>query len=107
MASIPRTIQRSFSAPPQRIIDPSKSYTAVLHTVKGDITIDLKASDAPNTVNNFVILSCDGFYDGLTFHRVEVLPQPFVIQGGDPRGDGTGGPGYIFPNEISTNLRHD
>jgi cyclophilin family peptidyl-prolyl cis-trans isomerase len=59
---------------------------------------------APNTVNNFVFLSCDGYYDGLKFHRYE---PGFVIQGGDPRGNGTGGPGYKFNNETSPNAKHD
>jgi cyclophilin family peptidyl-prolyl cis-trans isomerase len=107
IASIPRNNQRSFPAPPEMIIDPARQYEALIRTNKGNITIDLKAADAPMTVNNFVFLSCTGFYDGLTFHRVELLPAPFVVQGGDPRGDGTGGPGYRFPNEISPNLRHE
>jgi peptidyl-prolyl cis-trans isomerase B (cyclophilin B) len=107
IAAIPRNNQRSFSAPPEMIIDPAKSYEALIRTKKGTITIDLRAGEAPNTVNNFVFLSCTGFYDGLTFHRVELLPAPFVIQGGDPRGDGSGGPGYRFDNEISPNLRHE
>ena len=107
IASIQRTHQRSFKAAPARIIDPTKHYVATMQTSRGVITIELDAADAPNTVNNFVFLSCDGFYDGLTFHRVVKSPQPFVIQGGDPRGDGTGGPGYLFANEISPNLNHD
>ena len=67
----------------------------------------LAAKDAPITVNSFVFLSCNGFYDGLTFHRVVKSPQPFVIQGGDPKGDGTGGPGYQYQQETSPNLKHD
>jgi peptidyl-prolyl cis-trans isomerase B (cyclophilin B) len=104
IASIQRNNQRNFPAPPARVIDPAKSYIATMKTDKGDITIELAAADAPNTVNNFVFLSCTGFYDGLTFHRYE---PGFVIQGGDPRGNGTGGPGYIFDNEISPKLRHN
>jgi peptidyl-prolyl cis-trans isomerase B (cyclophilin B) len=96
-----------FSAPPARVIDPAKKYVAKMYTNRGLISIDLAAADVPNTVNNFVYLSCAGFYDGLTFHRVVKSPTPFVIQGGDPRGDGQGGPGYIFNNEISPNIRHD
>jgi peptidyl-prolyl cis-trans isomerase B (cyclophilin B) len=107
IASIPRDGQRSFDAPPEMIVDPSKTYTAVMATSRGAITIDLDAADAPNTVNNFVFLSCHGYYDGLAFFRVDKDPQPFVIQGGDPRNDGTGGPGYIFEDEFSPNLRHD
>ncbi len=107
IASIQRTGQRSFKTAPDRIIDPTKHYVATMQTTRGVITIELDAADAPNTVNNFVFLSCDGFYDGLTFHRVVKTPTPFVIQGGDPRGDGTGGPGYLFANEISPNLNHD
>jgi cyclophilin family peptidyl-prolyl cis-trans isomerase len=103
LASIKRSGERNFKAPPDRIIDPSKTYTAKMKTVKGDITISLAAADAPNTVNNFVFLSCDGYYDGLTFHRFE---PNFVIQGGDPRGDGRGGPGYVFGDEFSPKQRH-
>jgi cyclophilin family peptidyl-prolyl cis-trans isomerase len=68
----------------------------VLETAKGTIEIELEAKDAPKTVSNFVYLATSGLYDGLTFHRVE---PGFVIQGGDPRGNGTGGPGYQFPDE--------
>jgi peptidyl-prolyl cis-trans isomerase B (cyclophilin B) len=78
-----------------------------METEKGTITIDLTAAETPNTVNNFVYLACVGYFDGLTFHRVVLQPQPFVIQGGDPRGTGTGGPGYRFADEFSENLRHD
>ncbi|HEX5585961.1 MAG TPA: peptidylprolyl isomerase [Acidimicrobiia bacterium] len=77
-------------------IDPSKQYTAVLHTTEGDVTIDLDAKQAPKTVNSFVYLSCKGFYNGTTFHRIVT---DFVDQGGDPKGDGTGGPGYKLPDE--------
>ena len=85
------------------MIDPTKNYTAVLTTEKGDIAIELAADGAPNTVNNFVFLSCVGYYDGLTFHRF--VPD-FVIQGGDPRGNGTGNPGYAFDDEFSPELTH-
>lgn len=71
---------------------------AVIATDKGNIEIELFDEDAPNTVGNFVKLAKEGFYDGLTFHRV--IPD-FVIQGGCPRGDGTGGPGYTIPCEIN------
>ena len=107
IASIKRDGTRSFKAPPERVIDPEKSYEALIKTSKGDIRVNLAAKDAPNTVNNFVFLACTGFYDGLTFHRVEKSPQPFVVQGGDPRGNGSGGPGYIFNDEISPNLKHE
>jgi cyclophilin family peptidyl-prolyl cis-trans isomerase len=107
IAAITRDNQRAFSSRPERIIDAAKSYTATMETSKGRIVMQLAAADAPNTVNNFVFLSCHGFYDGLTFHRVVKEPTPFVIQGGDPRGDGTGGPGYAFDNEISPSLKHD
>jgi peptidyl-prolyl cis-trans isomerase B (cyclophilin B) len=89
------------------IIDPAKTYTAVIKTNRGDITAALAAKDAPITVNNFVFLACNGYYDGLNWHRVVKTPQPFVIQGGDPKGDGSGGPGYQFKNEVSPNLKHD
>jgi len=103
LASIKRSGERNFRAPPERVIDPAKTYTAKMKTVKGEITLSLAAADAPNTVNNFVFLSCDGYYDGLTFHRFE---PNFVIQGGDPRGNGSGGPGYVFGDEFSPNQRH-
>jgi peptidyl-prolyl cis-trans isomerase B (cyclophilin B) len=95
------------TAPPARVIDPARKYVAKMYTNRGLISIDLAAADTPNTVNNFVYLSCAGFYDGLTFHRVVKSPTPFVIQSGAPKGSGQGGPGYIFANEISPNIRHD
>jgi peptidyl-prolyl cis-trans isomerase B (cyclophilin B) len=106
ISDIPRNGQRSFSKAPDRVIDPDKSYTATIQTEHGDIVIDLAAKDAPNTVNSFVYLACSGFYDGLNFHRVITSP-PFMIQGGDPRGNGTGGPGYQFKDEFSPAWRHD
>lgn len=106
--SIVREGVRSFrSAPNAPYIDPTRTYSAVIRTVRGDIVISLAAADAPNTVNNFVFLACEGFYDGLTFHRVIKQPQPFLIQGGDPRGNGSGGPGYTFKDEVSAALKHD
>ena len=71
---------------------------AILHTSEGDVSIELFPEDAPRTVENFTTLARDGFYDGLVFHRV--IPD-FMIQGGDPRGDGTGGPGYEFEDEFN------
>src|SRR5262249_37275571 len=81
---------------PAMTINTAKTYTAVMSTTCGDITIALDAKTAPKTVNSFVHLSKKGFYDGLTFHRVA---KDFVVQGGDPKGDGTGGPGYTLPDE--------
>jgi len=78
-------------------IDPSKKYSATLETSSGTIMVDLFAKDAPKTVNNFVFLARDGFYDGTVFHRVIA---DFMIQGGDPTGSGRGGPGYRFEDEI-------
>ena len=86
-----------YSQPPAMQIDASKTYVATISTAKGDIVVQLDASAAPLTVNNFVFLARQGFYDGLTFHRVE---PGFVIQGGDPLGTGGGGPGYTVPAEI-------
>ncbi len=86
-----------YSAPPEMQIDVSRKYTATIATAKGDIVVQLDAGAAPLTVNNFVFLAQQGFYDGLTFHRVE---PGFVIQGGDPLGTGAGGPGYTVPAEI-------
>jgi cyclophilin family peptidyl-prolyl cis-trans isomerase len=77
---------------------------AVIETAKGVIKIKLYPEEAPKTVDNFVKLANKGFYNGLTFHRVE---PGFVIQGGDPKGDGTGGPGYSIPDEKNTKLKHN
>ncbi len=79
------------------VIDPGKDYTATIRTNKGDITARLFAAESPATVNNFVVLARDGFYDGVIFHRVI---QNFMVQGGDPTGTGTGGPGYKFDDEL-------
>ena len=81
-------------------IDTSKNYTATLETSKGTIVVDLFAKDAPQTVNNFVFLAREGFYDGTKFHRVI---ENFMIQGGDPEGSGRGGPGYRFEDETKNN----
>ena len=90
--------QRVFSAAPPMAIDTSKQYTATVKTAKGDIVLSLYAKDAPQTVNSFVFLAQHGFFNGLTFDRVV---KDFVIQGGDPKGDGTGNPGYSVPDEIN------
>ena len=89
---------RTYEAPPPLIIDPNTTYIAILDTEKGPIFIELFTKDAPITVNNFVFLARDGYYDGTTFHRV--IPG-FMAQGGDPTGTGTGGPGYTFEDEFS------
>ncbi|WP_420457160.1 peptidylprolyl isomerase [Rubrivirga sp.] len=96
---------QQYDAPPAMQIDTDASYRATIATDRGDIVLDLSAEHAPKTVNNFVALARDGFYDGLTFHRV--IPN-FMIQGGDPNGTGTGGPGYRFEDETSGNpLKHE
>ena len=92
---------KTYSAPPPMTIDTSKQYTATIETEKGDLVLEFFASDVPIIVNNFVFLARDGFYDGLTFHRVVREPSPFVVQGGCPIGDGTGNPGYQFDDEIT------
>ena len=97
MPTNPMDRSNMYSAPPAMQIDPGKSYVATISTAKGDIVVQLDAGAAPQTVNNFVFLAREGFYDGLTFHRV--VPD-FVIQGGDPLGSGGGGPGYMVPAEI-------
>jgi cyclophilin family peptidyl-prolyl cis-trans isomerase len=86
-----------YSELPEMQIDANKTYMATISTAKGDIVVQLDASTAPLTVNNFVFLARQGFYNSLTFHRVE---PGFVIQGGDPTGTGAGGPGYTVPAEI-------
>jgi len=91
---------KQYDQPPKMTIDPNKSYTATFVTSKGKIVVELFAKDAPKTVNNFVFLARDHFYDGTIFHRVIA---DFMIQGGDPTGTGRGGPGYRFPDEIEGN----
>jgi peptidyl-prolyl cis-trans isomerase B (cyclophilin B) len=88
----------SYSAPPPMTIDTSKQYTATIETGKGNIVLELFASDVSVTVNNFVFLAREGFYNDTTFHRV--IPD-FMAQGGDPTGTGTGGPGYKFADELT------
>lgn len=89
---------------PEMTIDPARQYIATIQTEKGDIVIELFPEQAPLAVNNFVFLARDGWYDGVTFHRV--LPG-FVAQAGDPSGTGFGGPGYAFGNEVSPDLKFD
>lgn len=88
-----------YSAPPAMQIDPQKTYTATLHTTKGEITIELFPGEAPKTVNNFVFLAREGFYDNVKFHRII---RGFMVQTGDPTGTGAGGPGYRFEDERVT-----
>ena len=87
---------KQYSSPPPMQIETNRTYHATIKTNKGDIHLQLNPAEAPQTVNNFVALARDGFYDGVVFHRVE--PR-FVIQGGDPTGTGRGGPGYRFNDE--------
>ncbi len=95
---------KQYSECPPVVIDQNKEYTAILNTEKGDIKIRLFADKAPLAVNSFVFLSREGYYDGVTFHRVL---EDFVAQTGDPSGTGSGGPGYVFANEISADLKYD
>jgi cyclophilin family peptidyl-prolyl cis-trans isomerase len=97
-------VAKQYSGPPPMVIDPTKRYIATISTDDGDIVIELFADKAPRTVNNFVFLSQDGYYDGVTFHRVI---KGFMAQGGDPTGSGSGGPGYRFEDEFHPALRHD
>ena len=85
------------TTPPENVLDPTKKYKATVHTSRGDFVISfVDAKVAPHTVNNFVVNAQEHYYDGLTFHRV--VPG-FVVQGGDPLGNGTGGPNYKLPDE--------
>lgn len=96
---------QQWNEPPAMEIDPAKSYRATIETNRGDIVLELDPKHAPKTVNNFVFLARQGFYDGIAFHRV--VPN-FVIQGGDPTGTGRGGPGYRFEDEVKDNpLKHE
>jgi len=88
---------KSYSSYPEMVIDPAKRYTATIETSMGTMVAALDAVAAPKTVNSFVFLARDGFYDGVIFHRVI---QGFVLQGGDPEGTGRGGPGYRFEDEL-------
>lgn len=97
-------MSKQWITPPAMLIDPNKKYTATVVTERGNIVIELYPQHAPKTVNNFVFLAREGFYDGLIFHRVI---RDFMIQGGDPTGSGRGGPGYKFEDETSGNpLKH-
>lgn len=93
----PKEREGYYNGPPEMSIDDSKQYIATIHTAKGQIVMELDALYAPKHVNNFVFLAKEGFFDGLTFHR---YVAGFIIQGGDPLGVGTGGPGYRIPAEI-------
>ena len=95
---------KTYSAPPPMTIDPAKKYTATITTPRGDIVIKLRPDLAPETVNSFVFLSREGFYNGLTWHRVI---QSFMAQGGDPQGTGLGGPGYTVKGEFTDKLLFD
>jgi len=96
---------KQWDAPPEMQIDLSKTYRVTIKTNRGDIELELYPEHAPKTVNNFVYLAGEGFYDGVTFHRVI---DHFMIQGGDPTGTGSGGPGYRFEDEVTGNpLTHE
>jgi cyclophilin family peptidyl-prolyl cis-trans isomerase len=96
---------KTYKTPPAMTIDSSKKYTAVFHTAKGDFKVELFADKAPQTVNNFVFLAREGFYNDTTFHRVI---ENFMAQGGCPLGTGTGTPGYRFDDEPGAlALKHD
>jgi peptidyl-prolyl cis-trans isomerase B (cyclophilin B) len=91
---------QQWNTPPALQIDPAKTYSCSMETSKGTLEINLFADAAPITVNNFVFLAKEGFYDGISFHRVI---NNFMIQGGDPTGSGSGGPGYRFEDEFDGN----
>lgn len=95
---------KQWSKAPEMQLDPTKKYKAHMETDKGTIVIELFADKAPKTVNNFVFLAREGFYEGVMFHRVI---SNFMAQGGDPTGRGSGGPGYKFEDEFHPSLRHD
>ena len=96
---------KQWNKPPEMKIDPAKTYLATMETDRGTIELELYAQHAPKTVNNFYFLAGEGFYDGVSFHRVIAN---FMIQGGDPTGTGRGGPGYRFEDETQGNpLKHE
>lgn len=96
--------ERQYDKPPAMQIDTAKTYKATVATTAGEFTIQLFAKDAPKTVNNFVFLAKEKFYDGLTFHRII---KDYMIQTGDPKGDGTGGPGYTFEDELNNGHEYE
>jgi peptidyl-prolyl cis-trans isomerase B (cyclophilin B) len=96
---------KQWNTPPVMQIDAKKTYKVTLETIRGPIVLELYPEHAPKTVNNFVFLVKEGYYDGVTFHRVIA---DFMIQGGDPTGTGRGGPGYKFEDELKGNpLKHE
>jgi cyclophilin family peptidyl-prolyl cis-trans isomerase len=95
---------KQWTTPPEMQIDPKKQYKAHMETDKGTMVIELFADKTPVTVNNFVFLSREGYYNGVIFHRVI---NDFMVQGGDPTGTGRGGPGYKFGDEFDPSLKHD
>ena len=97
----PAKRRTDYKAPEDMKLDPLLKYLATIETVKGTIQAELYPKLAPKHVNSFVFLACQGYFDGLTFHRYE---PGFVIQGGDPSGNGSGGPGYRLPAEFNTTL---
>jgi peptidylprolyl isomerase len=103
-AAAPAGQKKTYSAPPPMTIDPKKSYTATFTTPRGDFVVKLRPDLAPQTVNSFVFLARDGFFNGLTWHRVL---ENFMAQGGDPTGTGTGGPGYTVPDEFTDKVKFD
>ena len=104
MPADPPSRNAMYRAVPEMTIDPTKKYIATIETEKGNIVAELYADKVPNTVNNFVFLAREGFYDNTTFHRVI---EDFMAQAGDPTGTGRGGPGYRFADEFNATLRHD
>jgi len=100
----PATTAKQYDAAPAMTIDPAKQYTATITTPRGDIVIKLRSDLAPQTVNSFVFLAREGYYDGLTWHRVIA---DFMAQGGDPTGTGMGGPGYTIPAEFTDKVSFD
>ncbi len=96
--------RKTYDGPPEMMLDPEKEYYANLLTEKGTVKVRLFSREAPETVNNFVFLAREGYYDGTTFHRVI---EGFMAQGGDPTGTGSGGPGYTIRDEFHPELRHD
>src|SRR5690348_9675553 len=97
------TSKQQFAKAPEMALDPNKDYYATIYTTYGPVRVKLFADQAPITVNNFVFLARQGFYDGTTFHRVI---RGFMAQGGDPTGSGRGGPGYAIKDEFHPKLRH-